>query len=185
MHMRRWLDVHHQAIKNSRSGGQSNAVKRLTGIFPIPCQNYNQSPYLDFGLYSYDEKVVSPYERPYACSDYPPKFYSRQTGAFKFKLDPSSAESSSVPRKRFVQYSFHPFLPLVVSAQHTAQNAAQPCVVNLHFKSPWPHPQDAVPQQQNLGPGTNPGTPLPSDTANNSPHPMGYQWPNNMGPARI
>eukprot|EP00124_Ichthyophonus_hoferi_P002048 Ihof_evm1s127 gene=Ihof_evmTU1s127 len=89
-HMRKWLETHKQAIKHARNGGHSNAIKKILALFPLACQSFNQSPYFDFSLFSYDDKVVSPFERPYSCGDYPPKFYSRQTGAFKFKLDSSS-----------------------------------------------------------------------------------------------
>lgn len=47
------------------------ANKRILGQLPVAAQSFTSSPYLDKSLYSYDEKWVSPMERPKAVGEFP------------------------------------------------------------------------------------------------------------------
>lgn len=47
------------------------ANKRILGQLPVSAQSFTSSPYLDTSLYSYDEKWVSPMERPKVVGEYP------------------------------------------------------------------------------------------------------------------
>lgn len=47
------------------------ANKRILGHLPVAAQSFNSSPYLNTSLYSYDEKWVSPMERPKVVGEYP------------------------------------------------------------------------------------------------------------------
>lgn len=53
-----------QTIVSARGGGDIEATKRLLTQLPIPSQSYSNSPYLDFSIFSYDDKWVSMLERP-------------------------------------------------------------------------------------------------------------------------
>jgi de-etiolated-1 len=58
-------------IINARFGGVTEATKRLLLQVPICSQSFSSSPYLDLSLYRYDDKWISPLERPKPCGDTP------------------------------------------------------------------------------------------------------------------
>ena len=62
-----------QTITNARYGGSSEATKRLLIQLPICSQSFSSSPYLDLSLFRYDDKWISPLERPKPCGDAPVK----------------------------------------------------------------------------------------------------------------
>lgn len=62
-----------QTITNARYGGVIEATKRLLVQVPVCSQSFSCSPYLDLSLYRYDDKWISPLERPKPCSDTPVK----------------------------------------------------------------------------------------------------------------
>ncbi len=62
-----------QTITNARYGGRTEATRRLLGQLPISAQCHSNSPYLDLGLFSYDDKWVSSMERPKNVADGPVK----------------------------------------------------------------------------------------------------------------
>lgn len=120
-----------QTMINARKGGQAEAVKRLLAQLPISAQSYTCSPYLDLSLFSYDEKWLSVMERPKTCSDHPIRFFARDSGFFRFKIQaglPVSHIATTV--RRLVAFTFHPSDPVAISVQRT--NAEY--VVNLHVR---------------------------------------------------
>lgn len=60
-----------QTIVRAIYGGRTEATKRILAQLPISAQSYSGSPYLDLGLFSYDDKWVSVMERPKAYGEYP------------------------------------------------------------------------------------------------------------------
>ena len=62
-----------QTITNARYGGSSEATKRLLVQLPVCSQSFSSSPYLDLSLFRYDDKWISPLERPKPCGDSPVK----------------------------------------------------------------------------------------------------------------
>ena len=60
-----------QTITNAKYGGVTEATKRLLVQVPVCSQSFSCSPYLDLSLYRYDDKWISPLERPKPCGDAP------------------------------------------------------------------------------------------------------------------
>lgn len=60
-----------QTITSAKFGGQKEATRRLLGQLPVSSQCLSSTPYLDLSLFSYDDKWVSPIERPKPCGDNP------------------------------------------------------------------------------------------------------------------
>ena len=71
LHARAFHMKFKQTITNAKFGGRTEATRRLLGQLPICSQSFSSSPYLDLGLFSYDDKWVSPLERPKQCGDTP------------------------------------------------------------------------------------------------------------------
>ncbi|XP_078687648.1 DET1 homolog [Branchiostoma floridae x Branchiostoma belcheri] len=118
-------------IIHAKYGGQTEAVKRLLAQLPISAQSYSSSPYLDLSLFSYDDKWVSVMERPKACGDHPIRFYARDSGLLKFKIQAGMPGRQTPPTaRRLVAFTFHPYEPFAISVQRT--NAEY--VVNFHVR---------------------------------------------------
>lgn len=118
-------------IVNAKYGGHMEAVRRLLGQLPISAQSYSSSPYLDLSLFSYDDKWVSVMERPKTCGDHPIRFYARDSGLLKFKIQAGLlGRPVSHAVRRLVAFTFHPFEPFAISVQRT--NAEY--VVNFHMR---------------------------------------------------
>lgn len=62
-----------QTIANARYGSSSEATKRLLVQLPVCSQNFTSTPYLDLSLFKYDDKWISPLERPKPVGDAPIK----------------------------------------------------------------------------------------------------------------
>ena len=60
-----------QTIISARYGGPTEATRRLLALLPISAQSYSCTPYLDLSLFSYDDKWISPMERPKGCGEHP------------------------------------------------------------------------------------------------------------------
>lgn len=58
-----------QTITNAKCGGIGEATKRLLMQLPVCSQSFSSSPYLDLALFSYDDKWISPLERPKPLSE--------------------------------------------------------------------------------------------------------------------
>ncbi|MCJ8734478.1 hypothetical protein PDJAM_G00236120 [Pangasius djambal] len=118
-------------IVNAKYGGHTEAVRRLLGQLPISAQSYSSSPYLDLSLFSYDDKWVSVMERPKTCGDHPIRFYARDSGLLKFKIQAGLlGRPINHAVRRLVAFTFHPFEPFAISVQRT--NAEY--VVNFHMR---------------------------------------------------
>ena len=63
-----------QTITSAKYGGSMEATRRLLGQLPVCSQSFSCSPYLDLALFSYDDKWISPLERPKPCGDNPIKW---------------------------------------------------------------------------------------------------------------
>jgi len=118
------------AVASGKNGGETQAVKRILSALPFSPQCWNESPYFDKSLFSYDDKIISSTERPKPCVDYPIKFYSRTDGQIQFKINPGLPDKSD-RTKKFATYIVHPFQPFIISVQHTL---FQPSVVNFHYR---------------------------------------------------
>lgn len=131
IHARQIQQRFKQTIINAKYGGQTEAIKRLLAQLPISGQSYSSSPYLDLFLFSYDDKWVSVMERPKACGDHPIRFYARDSGLLKFKINAGVVGRNPPPTaRRLVAFTFHPSEPFAVSVQRT--NAEY--VVNFHLR---------------------------------------------------
>jgi de-etiolated-1 len=94
-------------------------------------QSMSSSPYLDYALFQYDEKLVSSSERPKPVADHPIKFLSRtRRNRVRFKLDLGTAASDG-HTKRIASYVFHPTQPFVLSI---VMAFMPPQVVNVHLR---------------------------------------------------
>ena len=58
-----------QTITNAKYSGVGEATKRLLMQLPVCSQSFSSSPYLDLSLFSYDDKWISPMERPKPLGD--------------------------------------------------------------------------------------------------------------------
>ncbi|XP_056138089.1 DET1 homolog isoform X2 [Lampris incognitus] len=118
-------------IVNAKYGGHTEAVRRLLGQLPISAQSYSSSPYLDLSLFSYDDKWVSVMERPKTCGDHPIRFYARDSGLLKFKIQAGLLGwPVNHAVRRLVAFTFHPFEPFAISVQRTNSEY----VVNFHMR---------------------------------------------------
>jgi hypothetical protein len=86
------------------------------------------TPYFDPSLFSYDDKLISPWERPKLQSEFPLRFWSRATGEKKFQLDPFDGKGRG---KRFAGVGWHPQDPMAVSVLFAPGSAV---VVNFHVR---------------------------------------------------
>ncbi len=73
LHARALHEKFKQTITSAKFGGHKEATRRLLGQLPVSSQCLSSSPYLDLSLFSYDDKWVSPIERPKPCGDNPVK----------------------------------------------------------------------------------------------------------------
>eukprot|EP00842_Homolaphlyctis_polyrhiza_P001977 jgi/Hompol1/2780/HPOL_000792-RA len=130
-HARELVRKHMYAVRKARNGGVAQAIKRILSLLPINAQSFSDSPYFDHSLFLYDDKTLNNCDRIRPFSEFPCKFYSRQTGQFKFKLE-TNANVAGNPRghKSSVLYVFHPTDPFVITAQHSQGFTT---VVNLHY----------------------------------------------------
>ena len=123
-----------QTIVSAKNGGILEARKRVLAQLPISAQSYSSSPFLDLGLFSYDEKWVSVMERPKACGDHPIQFYGRESGLLKFKIYPGwpagQQHTHGHSSRRLVVFTFHPTDPFAISVQKTNMEY----VVNFHIR---------------------------------------------------
>eukprot|EP00049_Salpingoeca_infusionum_P009079 m.150571 g.150571 ORF g.150571 m.150571 type:complete len:594 (+) comp14235_c0_seq2:178-1959(+) len=117
-----------RAIRFARNGGINHAVLRGVLAMPFNSSKPAASPFLNYELFSYDEKLLS---KSRVCPEFPVKFFSRAKKSVAFRIDPynrGNGESSS--QRRRTQYLFHPSLPLIVTIQQLpgSQN------INVHFR---------------------------------------------------
>jgi de-etiolated-1 len=119
-----------RTIVYARYGGELEAVRRSLLILPLSSQCWSTSPYFDNNIFMYDEKWISPMERPKPCSDFTVRFHSRLTGRHVFSLNMvKSPPGVEQPHKPVAAYIFHPFEPFVISIQRKGLEF----FVNFHF----------------------------------------------------
>lgn len=132
IHARLIQQRHKQMIVSAKGGGQAEATRRILSQVPINAQSFSASPYLDFSLFSYDDKLVSVMERPKSSGEYPIRFYARDSGLLKFKIYPGMQTERNLSNARqLVAFTFHPFEPFAISVQRINTDY----VVNFHIRS--------------------------------------------------
>merc|ERR1712029_867546 len=120
-----------RTVVSAKNGGVVEARKRVLAQLPISAQSYTGSPYLDLGLFSYDEKWVSVMERPKACGENAINFYGRDCGQLKFRIFAGIQGRQAPPQaRRLVAFIFHPTEPFAISVQRTNLEY----VVNFHIR---------------------------------------------------
>ena len=120
-----------QTIISAKNGGVCEARRRVLAQLPIAAQSYSSSPYLDYSLFSYDEKWISVMERPKGCSEHPIQFYGRECGLIKFRIFAGISGRQAPPSaRRLVAFIFHPTDPFAISVQKTNYEY----VVNFHVR---------------------------------------------------
>ncbi|KAG2173236.1 hypothetical protein INT43_004610 [Umbelopsis isabellina] len=115
------------------NGGRAEAMRRMSLSLPQCPQSYLECPYFDQSLFNFDEKYVSSLDGPKSSQNSPIKFYVRQNGRMKFKIDPNpipfvNRRDTSTAR-RFTTFIPHPTLPFIISKQHSMM---RPTIVNFH-----------------------------------------------------
>lgn len=130
------------------SQGEGYSAKRMLLNLPYPPQSASESPYVDPSLFRFDDRAISALDRQRNAPDHPVRFYSRRSDHLKFKLnsglDPQTAPAGTNPYrvKKYTQWIFHPWLPLVISSQHTLVRST---TFNIHYRSSLgPGQRDAV-----------------------------------------
>lgn len=123
-------------VKNILKMNSTNEMtKCLLSQLPISSQSFTTTPYLDHGLFSYDEKLISNLERPKPIGDQIIKFNMRDTGRLCFRLYPGLQMPMNIPHqsffKRLVAFIWHPREPFCISVQR----ATQEYNVNFHVYS--------------------------------------------------
>jgi de-etiolated-1 len=116
-----------QTIISAKGGGNIEATKRINAQLPISAQSYSSSPYLDLSLFSYDDKWVSIMERPKAASEFPIRFFARDSGLLRFRIH--AVQKQGLPGRRLVAFCFHPSQPFAISVQRINTDY----IVNFHL----------------------------------------------------
>lgn len=123
-----------QALSRLCHRAEQEVTKRILSQIPVSAQSYNCSPYLDFSLFSYEEKWISPLERPKQCENMPIRFYDRSSASLAFRLFagiPNNWDYDAVGNRRLLAaFTFHPHDPFIISIQRVHQEY----VVNLHLR---------------------------------------------------
>lgn len=137
--------------------GERYAAKRMLLTLPCPPQSSSESPYVDPSIFRFDDRSISANDRQRSASEYPVRFFSRWSDRFCFKLNSATvsqdaaSQSLSYRSKKYVQWIFHPYLPLVLSSQHTLIRSM---VVNIHHRPCFDDPgqiEDALPADRLVG----------------------------------
>ncbi|XP_060518258.1 DET1 homolog isoform X1 [Cylas formicarius] len=127
--------LHHTRFKHTltiaKFGGKAEAVRRILAHLPISAQSYTSSPYLDYSLFSYDDKWISVMERPKPCGEHPIRFNSRDSGYLKFRLYVDTQRNPISTARRLVAFTFHPTDPFAISVQRTNSEY----IVNFHIRN--------------------------------------------------
>lgn len=147
-HSRQILLRHLKNMTKLNLNNSNELVKCLVAQLPISSQSYTITPYLDHSLFSYDEKLVSNFERPKAIGDQVIRFYNRDTEHLAFKIYPGlgsslsqsqntninatnstqsqpsnlsfSSQQTAHNTKRLVAFMWHPREPFCISVQRTS-----------------------------------------------------------------
>ncbi|EDW00670.1 DET1 homolog [Drosophila grimshawi] len=107
------------------------AALRYNSTVPISTQSFSTSPFLNYNLFKYDDRLVSPLERPKACSTEAIVFRDPETNLIKFRFDVKARRSTLTPRE-LCAFIYHPFEPLVFSLQKCMHVYA--CNVHIYYQ---------------------------------------------------
>uniref|UniRef100_A0A1A9WEX6 Uncharacterized protein n=1 Tax=Glossina brevipalpis TaxID=37001 RepID=A0A1A9WEX6_9MUSC len=125
---------------SSIPGGQLEAASRLNSTLPITSQSFSTSPYLDYSLFNYDDRLVSAWERPKVNIVTPICFRDRSTNDIKFRLfletsfktDDDRAATGDrlrMSQRELVTFIFHPYEPFIISIQKVCRGYT----INFHI----------------------------------------------------
>ncbi|XP_017153344.1 DET1 homolog [Drosophila miranda] len=96
------------------------AALRFNRSVPVSTQSYSPSPYLKYNEFSYDDRLISPLERPKPCSAEPIVFRDRTTKLVKFRLSAKARRENTsglFDSRELCAFICHPFEPLILSIQ--------------------------------------------------------------------
>ncbi|KAI9105750.1 De-etiolated protein 1 Det1-domain-containing protein [Phlyctochytrium arcticum] len=124
------------SVAKAKNGGRLQAVSRILAALPRNEQTVIDSPYLNCDLYKFNDKYLSDSDRACRVGDMPIKFFDRESGRLKFRIDPHSKVSRQrqepgVHNKRYVRYIFHPYEPFVISIQTMIGSDN---IINIHHR---------------------------------------------------
>ncbi|XP_017059232.2 LOW QUALITY PROTEIN: DET1 homolog [Drosophila ficusphila] len=95
-----------------------HAALRFNPSVPVSSQSLSPSPYLRFDEFSFDDRHVSPLERPSPCSAEPIVFRDRATQSVKFRLHATARRHiNPMAQRELCAFIWHPFEPFVLSIQ--------------------------------------------------------------------
>ncbi|XP_043068567.2 DET1 homolog [Drosophila bipectinata] len=95
-----------------------HAALRFNPSVPVSSQSLSPSPYLQFNDFSYDDRHISPLERPNPCSTEPIVFRDRMTKSVKFRLYAKARRpTNALSPRELCAFIWHPFEPFVLSIQ--------------------------------------------------------------------
>ncbi|EDV58950.1 DET1 homolog [Drosophila erecta] len=96
---------------------------RFNPIVPVSSQSLSPSPYLRFNEFSYDNRYMSPLERPHRFCAEPIVFRDRSTHLIKFRMHVTARRHiSPLAPRELCTFIWHPFEPLVFSI-HKCMNS--------------------------------------------------------------
>ncbi|KAH8261778.1 hypothetical protein KR038_000090, partial [Drosophila bunnanda] len=95
-----------------------HAALRFNPGIPVSSQCLSPSPYLKYSDFSYDDRYMSPLERPNPCSADPIVFKDQATKTVKFRLFAKARrEIGALAPRELCAFIWHPFEPFVLSIQ--------------------------------------------------------------------
>ncbi|KAL9876365.1 uncharacterized protein ACN2A1_013070 isoform 2-T2 [Glossina fuscipes fuscipes] len=124
---------------SSIPGGQLEAASRFNSTLPITSQSFSTSPYLDYSLFNYDDRLISAWERPKVNILTPICFRDRIANDIKFRLfletsfknGQRATEDSGLrmSQRELVTFIFHPYEPFIISIQKVCRGYT----INFHI----------------------------------------------------
>ncbi|XP_068150609.1 DET1 homolog [Drosophila tropicalis] len=110
-----------QNVVNVQKASQNfmrQAALRFNPSIPVSTQAYTTSPYLRYDIFNYDDRLISPSERPKACSSEPIVFRERSTNRVKFRLNVKARmQNAHLAQRELCAFICHPFEPFIISIQ--------------------------------------------------------------------
>lgn len=98
LHERQLWDRNLQLLAATKpTQGDLYAAKRLILSLPYTPQSFSESPYVDPGIFRFDERSVSASERQRSASDFPVRFYSRHSDRVRFRLNSGACPETAPP----------------------------------------------------------------------------------------
>lgn len=124
-------------------GGIKEGVAYFNNMMPFSPQNFSCSPYLDYSLFSYDDRFIANLNRPKINIGDTVLIYDRKSMHPQYRLHleknvydrilygPPCDNSNKV--REMVVFIFHPFEPLILSIQKMPTRY----VLNIHIYNPY------------------------------------------------